>query len=254
MRSARAVANGRPWADGLTRVTVAPGGPAKRLTLVFPYYESPTFLARQYAIWQSYAPDVRPAVIVVDDGSPVAPAAAVLAGSCGVRLFRIEVDVPWNWLAARNIGAHHAEDGWLLLTDMDHVVPPETLGAVLTGDHHPAVVYAFARREHTGAALHPHSASFLMTREMFWTIGGYDERLSGVYGTDGAYRRRLSAAAPIHVLTDHLIRHEYQADSSVTTYERKTPAMRAAKHKRLAAIRPHTPPVTLSFPYHEVAL
>lgn len=242
------------WCEGCPTVTVARADRPKGVTLIVPYYESPTFFARQVAHWETLQPvaeavGARFSVVVVDDGSPAHP--APVPTRPWLRLFRIEPDIPWNWLAARNIGAHHADDGWLLLTDMDHMVPADTLASLLTGAHDPAVVYAFARREHTGVPIHPHSASFFMTRAMFWRIGGYDERLSGVYGTDGLYRRRLAATAPIHILPDVLVRHEYVGDASVTRYERKTPAMRAAKAQRVAAVRSGAPTV-LSFPYYEV--
>lgn len=244
---------GRLWCDGLPHVTVSHGTTPKRVTLVYPYYEAPKFFERQQENWLAYSQELfgHWSAVVVDDGSPVSPARLAYCNP-HVRVFRIERDVPWNWLAARNIGAHHAADGWLLLTDMDHVVPEETLRGLIYGQHDPGVVYAFSRMDATAGAIHPHSASFFMTRAMFWTIGGYDERLSGVYGTDGLYRKRLAATAPIQILSDVLVRYEYVADSSVTTYERKTEAMGAAKRAKLAAIRPGSTPRTLSFPYHEV--
>lgn len=240
------------WSDGLTPIRVTAGAP-KRVTLVFPYYQCPQFFTEQCRVWRDYPSELSAyvRVIVVDDGSPV-PAVLPPDRPLGLRLFRIEQDIPWNWLAARNIGAHHADDGWLLMTDMDHVVPASVLASVVSGQHDPRVVYAFSRREHTGQSVHPHSASFLMTKAMFWQIGGYDERLSGVYGTDGAYRKRLAAVAPVRLLADELVRHEYVADSSVTTYDRKTPAMREARRRRFAAVQ-DGPPRVLSFPYHEVA-
>jgi hypothetical protein len=244
---------GKPWCDVLPVVNVPMGTEPKRLTLVVPYYECPEFYLQQVVHWDALANEYPFRVIVVDDGSPSPAPFWPHIERPWLRGFRIENDVPWNWLAARNIGAHHADDGWLLLTDMDHIVPRETLSAVLYGQHDPAVVYAFSRREHTGAKIHPHSASFLMTRAMFWNIGGYDERLSGVYGTDGAYRKRLTATAPVRILADELERHEYVADASVTTYERKTPAMRQAKARRFAGLTPG-PPKVLSFPYHEVTV
>ena len=240
------------WLDGANPVTVPMGQP-KRVTLVYPYYQCAQFFTTQLGVWRDYPCELSAfvRVIVVDDGSPQ-PASLPTDRPCGLRLFRIEQDVPWNWLAARNIGAHHADDGWLLLTDMDHVVTSDTLRAVVLGQHDPATVYAFSRREHTGARINSHSASFLMTKAMFWNIGGYDERLSGVYGTDGAYRKRLTAKAPVALLADELVRHEYVADASVTTYERKTPAMRDAKRRTFARLQPG-PVKTLTFAYHEVA-
>lgn len=245
------VAKGR-WSDGLPVASV-PMGSSKRVTLIYPYYACPQFFARQLALWRTYPADVQTHVraVVVDDGSPE-PVVVPLDRPLGLRVFRLEVDVPWNWLAARNIGAHHADDGWLLLTDMDHVVPAETITSIVCGTHSPSAVYAFSRREHTGQSLHPHSASFLMTKALFWSIGGYDERLSGVYGTDGAFRKRVAASAPIHVLPDVLVRHEYVSDSSVTTYDRKTPEMRARRQRMFAACHGQAPPRVLSFPYHEV--
>lgn len=247
------------WCEGFPVMSVPQGETPKRLTLVYPYYECPQFFARQLAHWTmlSALPGLAAwdwSVIVVDDGSPMTSARAAMPHDmpAWLRLFRIDINVPWNWLAARNIGAHHADDGWLLLTDMDHVVPVETLRSVLYGDHNPDYVYGFSRREHTGEAIHPHSASFLMTRRMFWTIGGYDETLSGVYGTDGLYRKRVAAAAPLAILTDELVRYEYVDDSSTTQFERKTAAMGARKHEKLRHVG-RTPKV-LSFPYHEVTV
>jgi hypothetical protein len=49
-----------------------------------------------------------------------------------------------------------------------------------------------------------------------------------------------------------LIRYEYVADSSVTTYERKTPAMREQRRQRFASVPHDGRPKVLSFPYHEV--
>jgi glycosyl transferase family 2 len=246
---------GKPWSSDIKVVAVPNGMVAKPVTIVLPFYEAHEFLQTQWQTWWSYPEAIRRhlSAIIVDDGSP-RPVSLPERRPFSVRLFRIEVDIAWNWLAARNIGAHHAQDGWLLLTDMDHVVPPETAHALVCGEHDQSIVYAFSRREHTGEKVNPHSASFFMTRRMFWTIGGYDERLSGVYGTDGTYRKRVASTAWIRVLKDELIRYEYVADSSVTQFERKTPAMREARSRRFASVPRGSTPTVLSFPYREVAV
>lgn len=239
------------WASSVPAVTVPADDTPKPVTLIVPYYQNAKFLETQAAVWRTYPKGV--SIVVVDDGSPE-PARIPSGLDAVVRLFRIEQDVPWNWLAARNIGAHHAADGWLLLTDMDHVVPVETMCAVLHGQHDPKVVYGFLRREHTGAEIPPHSASFLMTRQMFWTIGGYDEALSGHYGTDGIYRKEIRKHAPIQILSDVLVRYEFVDDSSTSAYQRKMPKD-TAEIQRLVAARPRAwTPRVLSFPYHEVTL
>lgn len=247
------------WANGLPRVTPERGSP-KRVTFIYPYYMNFTFLGhRQCPQWNAYPAQLREylSLVIVDDGSPdhrtVREALALDASPFPVAVFRIQVDVPWNWLAARNIGAKHAPNGWIFLTDMDHVVPEATAQAIVYGRHDPVVVYAFSRREHTGEVVPPHSASFLMTRQMFWKIGGYDETLSGHYGTDGEFRRRLVKHAPIHVLTDVLERYEYVGDSSTSRYPRKLPADAAAVKKLVTARGKNWTPKVLSFPYEEVS-
>lgn len=248
---------GKLWCDGFPTVHVPQGAEPKRVTYIYPYYQNPVFLRQQIAWWSTYPASLREhlSAIIVDDGSPIA-AEDVLRGRTmpfPVRLFRIRQDVRWNWLAARNIGFHHAPDGWCLVTDMDHVIPQSTADAVVYGKHDPSVIYGFSRKEYTGVTVAPHPNSWFLTREMFWTVGGYDETLSGHYGTDGDWRRRLAATAPLKILHDRLIRHEYQHDASTTAYLRKQP--QDAEVKRLIAKRGKGwTPKTLSFPYDEVSL
>lgn len=243
---------GRLWCESMPLVKVAQGPDPKPVTLVIPYYENPDFLRQQLAWWQTYPAALRQhlSAIVVDDGSPV-PAQLPETRPFPVRLFRIEVDIRWNWLAARNIGLHHASEGWCLVTDIDHVIPETTASSVVFGRHDSGVIYGFSRIEHTGAPLAPHPNSWFLTRQMFWTVGGYDEALSGHYGTDGDWRRRCAATAPMRILADRLVRHEHVGDSSTMRYLRKQPEDAAVK--RLVAARGASwQPRTRSVPYHEV--
>jgi glycosyltransferase involved in cell wall biosynthesis len=249
---------GAPGCDDAPYVTIARQQAPKSVTLIVPYYENPLTLAWQMLGWNTFPEELRRRlqVIIVDDGSPEHPAENVMQEldvDFKRRLFRIKTDVRWNWLAARNIGAHHAETEWILLTDIDHVVTPECFDAVVYGVHLQHLIYRFSRREHTGEAIHPHPNSWLMTRRMFWKVGGYDEALSGYYGTDGEYRRRCAAAAGIRILTDELVRREHDGDSSTKRYLRKQPEDAAVK-KIIRARRPNWRPKTLSFPYCEVSL
>lgn len=247
---------GRPWTADLPVVTVQSGAP-KRLTLIYPYYDNPSFLRRQISGWHDYSADIKAhlSVIIVDDGSPL-PAAQVLRGMSQpfpFRLFRIGVDVRWNWLAARNLAFSKAPEGWCLVTDMDHIIPESTARAAVYGQHDPAVIYGFRRLESTGESIGSHPNSWLMTRAMFWAVGGYDERLSGHYGTDGDWRRRCAKTAPMAILWEPMIRHEHVGDSSTERYLRKQPED-AAVSRIIAQRKPGWRPKTLSFPYEEVDL
>lgn len=249
----------------------------KPVTLIMPYYENPDFVQQQIAHWWTYAPDLREhlRVIMVDDGSPRHPLAPIIRAHyrsqglpCDMRIFRIEKDVRWNWLAARNIGAYEAGfldseqknqtaippyNPWLLITDMDHVVPEVTLRAVIYGNTMADTIYRFSRQEHTGEIINPHPNSWFYTRAMYWRIGGHDEALSGHYGTDGEYRARCGGTAPIRIISQPLIRYERLGDSSTRHYERKQPE--DAKAKQIIKARPKNwQPKVLSFKYHEESL
>ncbi len=243
---------GQPWSAHLKTVDPASGADPKPVTFILPFYENPGFLRQQLAWWATFPAWLRASLsaIVVDDGSPQ-PAVLPAALPFPVRLFRIEVDVRWNWLAARNIGFHHAPEGWCLVTDIDHVIPESTATALVYGRQDPETIYGLSRVEHDGTLLAPHPNSWYLTRAMFWRVGGYDERMSGYYGSDGHWRRRLAATAPMAILGNRLIRHEHVGDSSTRRYQRKQP-----EDAKLRAIIERFPkgstPLTLSFPYHEV--
>lgn len=249
---------GAPGCDDapIVHIKASDRGTPRNVTVVYPYYDNPRFLERQIAGWHEWPVVERAKVnlIIVDDGSPNVPAANVLQGSgtlpLKTRLFRIKVDVRWNWLAARNIGAHHADEGWLLITDMDHVIPEPTLNTVLMGAFDPGMIYRFSR---IGTKTHPHPNSWFYTKKMYWKVGGYDEALSGHYGTDAEYRRRCAATAPIQIMSAPLELHEHEDDASTTGYKRKQPE--DARGKQMIRARgPKWKPRTLSFPYEEVRL
>lgn len=243
---------GKPWCVHLPVVTVPQAGMPKPVTIIVPFYMNHGFLQRQLEHWDRYPAIVKAHLrgIIVDDGSPT-PAELPAHLPFPIRLFRIEQDIRWNWLAARNIAFHHAPEGWCLVTDIDHIVPAETIVRCQHGQHHDGTIYGFSRQEHTGEPLTPHPNSWFLTRQMFWRVGGYDETLSGHYGTDGEYRRRCAQTAKMAILSDHLIRHEHIGDSSTTAYLRKQPedaGVKALIAKRQAGWRPKV----LSYAYHEV--
>lgn len=226
----------------------------KHVTIIYPYYENPYALSKRIHSWGKLPSELRQhlSAIIIDDGSPNYPAKFIVQNSIRpfpIRLFRIETDVRWNWLAARNIGMHYAE-GWCAGTDIDHVFPLDTLVSLVWGMHKSNHIYRFQRTE-KGKFIHPHPNSWFMTKEMFWEFGGYDEALSGYYGTDGEARRRWAKTAPVLTLAEALEREEYDVDSSTTAYGRKEAIDQKAQELIKARGKDWKPKV-LSFPYHEV--
>lgn len=207
-----------------------------RLALVMPYYMNPAMLAHQYGAWRAYPEALKAQlqVVIVDDGSPVETAAEVARpeGLPRLEIYRVLEDRPWHQHGARNLGAHVAAAEWLLLTDMDHVFPADSLEAWLARLERHDVAYMFPRLdwpelkptlgrygEHK-----PHPNTFGIARDTYWAIGGYDEEFCGIYGTDGLFRERLrkqvsvklARGCPVYRFTREII-----ADASTRTLDRK---------------------------------
>jgi len=186
--------------------STAPLERAPLISLVFAYYENPSMLELQWKEIAKYPASLKREieVIVVDDCSPTRPASEVARPRNLPRhsIFRLDRDVRWNQDAARNIGAHEAHGSWLLLTDIDHVVPKGTLAHLVDMDKDPSAFYTFSRIKFaTGDEREPHPNSYFMTHELYWAIGGHDEDFAGIYGKDFLFRQRA------HRFTKEVILH-----------------------------------------------
>jgi len=182
------------------------------ISVVFAYYENPSMLKLQWDAIAQFPQAVKNVIeiVVVDDGSPSHPAGEVARGDTlpSHSIFRIGRDIRWNQDAARNIGAYEARGSWLLLTDIDHMVPPSTLMRLIEMERDPTVIYSFPRiKFETQDARDPHPNSYFMTKDMYWAIGGHDEDYKGIYGKDFLFRKRaLRHAKEVLVEGDPLVR------------------------------------------------
>lgn len=194
------------------------------ISLILPYYDNPAMLQRQQQEWATYPEDIE--ILVVDDCSPNYPAADVLTHPTA-KLFRLKLDVRWNWIACRNIGAQQAAGPWLLLTDIDHIVSRETLDECRQAK--PGFTYNFERVQAPHRSpVNVHCNSWLIEKRRFWEIGGYDERFSGWYGSDHCFRLRVTAAGKALRIKSPLVRYGRSVvpDANTRAYDRKTPADR----------------------------
>lgn len=207
-------------------------------------------LAVQYETWAAYPEHLKRdiEIVLVDDGSPTDYAADVPRpdGLPPLRIYRVLEDRPWHQHAARNLGAHDADGPWLFLSDMDHVLPAASLEKLME-QRNKSVIYTFARIDapdmmptrRPDGSLKPHPNTFAMTREMYWEIGGYDERFSGVYGTDSLFRTRAERHAKFRHLEDvPVVRYprEVIPDASTRTLSRKSAENYAEKRRLLRQI------------------
>jgi hypothetical protein len=201
-----------------------------------PFYLNAGMLARQFEGWAAWPEEFkrRLEVIIVDDGSPE-PAVDVgrPQGLPALRIYRVLVDIPWHQHGSRNLGAHVAPAGWLLMTDMDHVLEAEAAEALFARlpKLNPEAIHTLDRIEadtrkptlDRNGNPKPHPNSFVLTRELYWRIGGYDEDLTGIYGTDGFFRQRAFTIGRRAHIEIPLVRYwrDIVPDASTTTLPRK---------------------------------
>ena len=228
------------------------------ITLIMPYYENPRMLEKHYEHLRQLPDEIKERLhlIIIDDCSPVAPALWSGIDIASYQMFRVDVDINWNQDACRNIGVKHAPTEWVLLTDIDHMIPVETLQALQTKKWQSHLVYSFRRvsaPEMTPFKWHPNT--WFMTRSMYEKIGGYDERFAGNYGTDSEFQSRLLAVTGTYTqcnLAIIRVPREVVADASTVGLVRKN----IRDKKRIAALRKergNQPPLRFQFPYHQVS-
>lgn len=248
----------------------------RELTLVMPHFCNLGQFVEHQKVWMSYPAAVRSLlhVIVVDDCSPKGnrPSAKMMTatGLASFRLYRIMRKVRWNWLSCRNLGMMQTTTDWALMTDIDHVLPLETLVGLLEADLDPRNVYRLSRVDaphvwpYALSECKPykyHPDTWLITKAMFDASGGYDERLSGVYGTSGEFRDRLFGVARAHIpLKDVMVRYprEIIADASTSPglYTRKGDPINDEElisRRAVRALNPQWRPLRNTFPWELVA-
>jgi len=239
-----------------------------KLAVNYAYYENPGMLDKHIVEWAFYSESLREKIefLVTDDCSSKFPAKDVLLdGIPGVNLsgFRITRKVPWNFLAARNIGAFNSKATWLLTTDMDLMLTADNaqllIDEIESGRLNPEAYYRLNRL--IMPDLQPykdHPDTWFMSRQHYWEIGGNDEEFAGRYGTDGAYRNLVEAKSPgggfkLDGVSLHYFPRGLYPDSGTNDLPRKEGRTREndvkfyerVREKRLKGI----PPLTMSFPY-----
>jgi predicted O-methyltransferase YrrM len=99
----------------------------------------------------------------------------------GIRVFRILDDIRWNQPGARNLG-FHVSDGWIICADIDHLVTYEMVKELKRYKWVRGNIYFLGREDDD--MLHNF---FLVHKDDFDYMGGWDEDFSGNWGHDDTY-------------------------------------------------------------------
>lgn len=227
------------------------------VTLVITYYDQPKMLAEQLRHMSAYSADIKAywRLIVVDDASPNHPARLKTSPGFPVLIFRVLRDVPWNEKGARNIGVNEAPAGWLLLTDIDHLVPEHTARALIEKEFDSTHFYGFRRvRAPHNEPKEMHGNSWFLTKDLWNRAGGCDERLSGHYGWDNEWRGRAEqrSAGMVRLDQELVFVGPDVIDDAIVDLPRRTPEADANRPALRKMLSENPGPVTMAFEYERV--
>lgn len=114
--------------------------------------------------------------VIIDDCSP-----EPLGPIEGVRVYRILDDIKWNQPGARNLGFHVSE-GWIINADIDHLVIRSMISELMKVNLKRGNIYFLGREDDD--FIHNF---FLIHKDDFDMMGGWDEDFCGNYGFDDYY-------------------------------------------------------------------
>jgi len=155
------------------------------ITIGHIFYGQHKMLPLHEAAWKRHGED-SVLYTMIDDASPIP--LPLSFGKKNLSIYRVEQDIPWNIAGARNLVFHTAKTEWVFCADVDHVVTPEALSAIMALDRSdPNIVYTFRRRARDGYVGVDAIINVLMNRARFFEMGGYDEDYSGHYGREETF-------------------------------------------------------------------
>jgi hypothetical protein len=178
------------------------------ISVVYPIYNF-TEDKKHYLIdnWKLYPISLQKEFswILVDDYSDV-PILFNIDFPINLKIVRITEDKGYNIGGAKNIGIYLANSEWILQSDIDHILFPESAKKILNLELKNNHIYSFNRirlkNDGTLQQRHPHANSFLIQKDIFWKLGGYDEDFSGHYGYEDAMLNYLINKCCVKVNTD----------------------------------------------------
>ena len=165
-----------------------------KITFAYNYYNTPSAVPRSIERWRSYSDFVKQnlSIVLVDDGSSskIAPIVSPHKAEIGIPIdvYEIEEDIPWNACGAGNLAMKMAKTDWVFKIDIDWLVSNEILEVLMKKQLDRNTFYTFDSIDSdTKLKLNSGPNLLLLTRDLFWSSGGYDEDFRGNYGYDDTW-------------------------------------------------------------------
>lgn len=203
-----------------------------KVSIVVPVLDSQEIVRRQILHFKKMDLPNDVEIIYVDDGSNPS-----YMDTYGLKNFKWTWTFdyrPWTWALARNKGAKLAKGEYLLMTDLDYIIPKETIlfvkdftgqymgfrrefgvldeNGIFTQDKETLFAYGLPREryETKGTLLPAHTNNFAILKSLFFDMGGYrEDRIDLPYpqGEDNDWmkkRKRWQKAGKLTLLEDKL--------------------------------------------------
>lgn len=156
------------------------------MSLVYSIWNPGPAIDKQLEEYRTYSDELRERfeVIWVDDHSSSALEIGKLDFKLNLKIARITDDIYWNICGAKNLGFKLAKADWVFSTDHDHMFyKEEDLRAALDMNKTRKTAYFLKRLLPDGRdRKKDHPNTFIIHKDDFWDLGGYDEDFSGHRG------------------------------------------------------------------------
>lgn len=144
-------------------------------------------------------------VIVVDDGSKEQYSIEKIITNKNIRLFKVLKDYGFNSHGCRNLIMSKSTNEWVVLLDSDRLfVNPEiSINIIRNKKLNLNTVYKFvAHSFKLGEKMHESVNDFLISKQHFFSVGGYDEELIGMRTGDRQFLEQLKHSGNSKMLAD----------------------------------------------------
>lgn len=132
----------------------------------------------------------------MDDGSKVSPISSmnIYDPDRKIKIFIVKYDYGFNSHGCRNLIAHKAAHDWIVFLDCDRIIidPEFTFNIIRSKKLDAATRYKFiCHVGRIGLNVHSSINDFLIHRDHFLSVGGYDEELIGFRDGDRSFFKQL---------------------------------------------------------------
>ena len=206
------------------------------LTIIYSYYNNSKALGIQIDNWSQYPIELMKKLhfILIDDCSHEKDDLAINF-PINLTLLRVTDNIPWNQPGAKNLGFKFATTDWVFTSDIDHVLLPEMCEKIIELKKDKGIVYFFSRLTDKGESRNPHPNSFLIHKDIFWKLGGYDEDFCGHHGYDDILLKTMiqSNYKTEHLNSINLINYTSLYSPDLNRNRRKNKRLLKRKKKQL---------------------